>query len=102
MAHGDDKAHLFVRPTRAEREAWTSARRQIENGRYWVGPDGHRRRWRSKVFRVALGIFALGLKVTGHYSRWQRNALDLELAELELWFVGLPPEFDGYRILHVS
>jgi predicted MPP superfamily phosphohydrolase len=97
-----DEAHTFIEAARVKREAWTSARRRIEHGRFWVGPDGRRRRWRSKVLHAALGIFALGLKVTGHYTRWRQNALDPELAEFELRFVDLPPEFDGYRILLVS
>jgi uncharacterized protein len=85
-----------------DREAWAAARRRIERGRYWMGPDGRRRRWRSRVLHVALRGLALALTVSGHYSRWRQNALAPKLVELDLWFRHLPSAFDGYRILHVS
>jgi predicted MPP superfamily phosphohydrolase len=54
------------------------------------------------LFHTALSVFAIGLKISGHYARWQQNALEPELVEIELWFADLPPAFDGYRILHVT
>lgn len=88
--------------SRAEREAWAAARRRIERGPYWWGPDGRRGRWRNTLFRVAVRGLSLGLRVTGHYPLWRRAALDPELVEVELWFAHLPSAFDGYRILHLS
>jgi predicted MPP superfamily phosphohydrolase len=51
---------------------------------------------------VALTIFGAGLWLTPLFRRGRRNALDLELAELEIPLEGLPKAFDGYRILHLS
>lgn len=85
-----------------ERERWAAERRRIENSRYWVGPDGRRWRWSNSLFQAALRPLALGLRMTGHYQQWRRNALEPELVELELRFAQLPLAFDGYRILHIS
>jgi uncharacterized protein len=42
------------------------------------------------------------LKLTGQYERGVRNAWDIGLRELELTLPRLPPEFDGFTILHLS
>ncbi len=51
---------------------------------------------------LQLSLFGWFLKISGLYGRGIRNALDIQLTEIELSFAGLPPAFDGYRILHVS
>jgi predicted MPP superfamily phosphohydrolase len=50
------------------------------------------------MLRVLGGL----LRLTPLQSRGIRNALDLQLTELEFALKGLPAAFDGYRILHVS
>ena len=40
--------------------------------------------------------------MTGLYQRGVRNALDIDLNEIEIHFDNLPPDFDGYRILQIS
>jgi uncharacterized protein len=81
---------------------WASARRRIESSSYWVSPAGRRSRWRSRLFRVALGGLSLGTRIIGVHALGRRNALAPELVQFELRFPALPAAFDGYRILHLS
>ena len=54
------------------------------------------------LFNTCLIAFRCVLGVTGLYRRGVRNALDIDLKEVELEFANLPPDFDGYRILQIS
>ncbi len=54
------------------------------------------------MFARLLELFGWALRQTPFYRRGLRNALDLRLTEIEVFPVGLPAAFDGYRILHVS
>ncbi|HEY6983221.1 metallophosphoesterase [Reyranella sp.] len=81
---------------------WAATRREIERSRYWISPKGRRTRWRKAIFNRLLAILALGLRLTPFHARGLRNALDVRRTELELAVPGLPPSFDGYRLLHVS
>jgi len=47
----------------------------------------------------ALGVV---LKLTGLMGRARANAVSYRLRELDIPIAGLPPVFDGYRILHLS
>jgi len=85
-----------------EAEDWAARRRAILAGRHWSSPNGLRPRWRHRLFSTSLKLFGLGLRLTPLQGRGLRNALDLELVELEMPLAGLPAAFDGYRILHVS
>lgn len=51
---------------------------------------------------MALLLFGIGLRLTPLFYRGRRNALDLELQRFDIALEGLPPAFDGYRILHLS
>jgi predicted MPP superfamily phosphohydrolase len=82
--------------------AWAAARRRIEQGNHYCGPDGPRPRRRKVVFTRLLDLFAWGLKLTPLYRRGVANALDLRRTEFEIEVPGLPSAFDGYRILHLS
>ena len=81
---------------------WAAGRRAILAGRHWSSPEGLRPRWRHGVFSMLVGLFGFALRLTPLHARGLRNALDLELVELEMPLAGLPMAFDGYRILHVS
>lgn len=81
---------------------WAAARRRIEDGGYFYGPDGPRPRRRKAIFTRLLDLFAWGLKLTPFYRRGVRNALDVQRIEFDVEVPGLPAAFDGYRILHVS
>jgi len=83
-------------------EEWVTRRRAIETGRHWSGPNGLRPRWPHASFSVLLELFGRALQFTPWHAQGVRNALDLQLTRLELQVAGLPPAFDGYRILHVS
>jgi predicted MPP superfamily phosphohydrolase len=54
------------------------------------------------LFHTCLIAFRFLLRVTGLYGRGVRNALDIELNEVDLEFTNLPADFDGYRILQIS
>lgn len=81
---------------------WAIERRRLEESRHFSGPDGLRPRWRKSVFTHLLDVLGAGLRVTPFYARGQANALNLRRVELALRLPGLPPSFDGYRILHLS
>lgn len=81
---------------------WTAARRRIEESDHFCGPDGPRPRRRKAIFTRLLDLFAWGLKLTPFYGRGVGNALDIRRNEFDIEVPGLPPAFDGYRILHVS
>jgi len=67
-----------------------------------VSPVGPRSRWRKAILVRLLDLFGLGLRLTPLLAWGRRNALDLRREEIEVALPGLPPSFDGYRILHIS
>jgi len=83
------------------RAAWAETRRRIEHGGPAPMPKtllGHCwRPLRALVRRVDVARLMRGL-----YWRGVRNALDVRLLRLELALDGLPPAFDGYRVLHIT
>lgn len=81
---------------------WATRRRAIEDSRYLVSRAGPYGRWRKLAFRVVVTVLDGTLRLTPVYARGRRNALDLKKIELELELPGLPPAFDGYRILQLS
>jgi hypothetical protein len=87
---------------RGSAEEWAARRRAIAASRSWSGPDGPRPRWHHGVFSLLLALLGRMLRLTPWHRRGLRNALDLQLTELEFTLAGLPPAFDGYRILHLS
>jgi predicted MPP superfamily phosphohydrolase len=83
-------------------EEWATRRRAILDGRYYVSPDGPRPHWPHTLFSMMLRVLGGLLRLTPLQAWGVRNALDLQLTELEFVLKGLPAAFDGYRILHVS
>ena len=81
---------------------WATRRRAIEDSRYLVSRAGPYGRWRKFVFRAIVTMLDGTLRLTPIYARGRQNALDLKKVELELELPGLPPAFDGYRILQLS
>jgi len=86
----------------SQSQHWATRRRGIEQSRHWISPAGPRSRWRKAIFNRLLKIFAQVLRLTPLQARGRRNALNLKRAEIEVALPGLPPSFDGYRILQVS
>lgn len=83
-------------------EHWAASRRGIAQSRHWISPAGPRTRWRKALFNRLLAAFALGLRLTPLQALGRRNALDVRRVEIDVALPGLPPSFDGYRILQVS
>ena len=81
---------------------WATRRRAIEESRYLVSRAGPYGRWRKLAFRAIVTVLDGTLRLTPIYARGRQNALDLRKVELELELPGLPPAFDGYRILQLS
>ena len=50
----------------------------------------------------APAIIRTALQLTGLYRRARRNAEQVVIKRHDLMFVGLPPLFDGFTILHIS
>ncbi len=80
--------------------AATRARMEARNEKHTPDKQWHSRHW--GLFKVCLVAFKWALRLTGLYQRGVRNALDIDLNEVELHFDNLPPDFDGYRILQIS
>jgi predicted MPP superfamily phosphohydrolase len=81
---------------------WITKRREIERGRYLVGPTGRRSRFSGMTYNALLALFGLGLRLTPFHAIGRRNALDIRLRRHDIRISGLPTRFDGYRLLHVS
>ena len=85
-----------------DRDIWAANRAHMEtaNEKHMPDKQWHSRHW--GLFKTCLIAFKWLLVLTGLYHRGVRNALDIELTEVELEFDNLPPDFDGYRILQIS
>lgn len=56
----------------------------------------------NATFHAFSSAAGLALRVVGLAGAGHRNALSVRVEEIVLDFPGLPPAFDGYRILHLS
>ncbi len=81
---------------------WATRRRAIEDSRYLVSRAGPYGRWRKLVSRAIVTVLDGTLRLTPIYARGRQNALDLRKVGLDFELPGLPPAFDGYRILQLS
>ena len=86
----------------APRNEWRKRRLQMETQKQKHSPHGCRenRQW-DRISRL-VRYFGVAVKLFGLYPRGVRNALDIRLNHVELWFDHLPADFDGYRILQLS
>jgi predicted MPP superfamily phosphohydrolase len=85
-----------------ERADWEAHRRRMEAARRKSTPDGRPRRRHWPAFELAVRVFDLGLRLLRLHDRGVRNARNVEVRELNLELPGLPPAFDGYRIVQLS
>ncbi len=74
----------------------------METGGERSGPGGRHGRYRWQLLKRLLALFGLGLRLLGLFERGRRNAIDIRLRRLELRFPGLPPAFDGFRLLQLT
>ncbi len=84
------------------RQAWTVWRRLLESQHWRSTPRGPRPPESGALTDALISAFGLTMRSVGLYHRGQRNTLAVRRVELQLACPGLPPEFDGFRILHVS
>lgn len=88
-------------PTLPDRAVWRAQRVAMEARDEKHTPFGPRQRhWGD--FKRLLIAFRIFLKVTRLFDAGARRALDLRLVERTLSHPDLPPEFDGYRLLHLT
>ena len=78
------------------RAAWAAGRAAMETR------VGRARKGRIAVVRAAQRLLGPALRLAGLHGPGVRNALDLRLERHAIELPGLPPELDGYRILHAS
>jgi predicted MPP superfamily phosphohydrolase len=98
-------AGLLARGDRLEElmGAAPAVRRRTIESRDRDRPLGHPQTWTEvenwpgarQLIRIALGLFGL-------HERAHRNARSIDVRENELSVAGLPPQFDGYTLLHLS
>jgi predicted MPP superfamily phosphohydrolase len=89
----------FVSQT--NRSKWRQIRLEMERGEVRETPYGRRNRhW--KAFKALIELFGFSLRMLGLYERGIRNATDIRLNRLDLWFENLPQEFNGFRLLQLS
>ena len=83
-------------------EARLARRRSIET-QHHRGPNAHGHGDFVLQHELVLAwILKTGLRVAGLYQRGLANALRPVVRHLRLEFAHLPPELDGFRILHLS
>jgi len=87
--------------SRTARQEWREVRLDMERNEVKETPLGPRsRHWRA--FKTLIELFGISLRAFGLYERGLRNAMDVRLNRLDLWFEKLPEEFDGFRLLQLS
>ncbi len=87
---------------RARRNLWASRRKAMEKSGSCFTPVGVKNPHENTAFKLALSAFEKLLRLTGLWKIGNRNARDIRVRQLELYFDNLPSEFDGYRILHLT
>ncbi|MBV8192235.1 MAG: metallophosphoesterase family protein [Alphaproteobacteria bacterium] len=85
-----------------ERQKWAKRRQALEQGAFCATPDRLVPRWRRRMSSRFVDLCGWLVRPTPIHLLGRRNALRLQLSELELCFRHLPTAFDGYRILLVS
>ncbi|NIP25974.1 MAG: hypothetical protein GWN81_15325, partial [Phycisphaerae bacterium] len=85
-----------------QRHLWKQSRRQLEQQGVRSTPLGRFSGRKSRGYKIIEQLAGKGLRYTGLEPRGRRNALNIELRQIELTFANLPPAFDGYRLMHLS
>ncbi len=97
--HRPDIKTAFVSDT--ARQEWRQTRLEMERAEVKETPTGpQKRHWGA--FKALIALFGFGLRLLGLYERGVRNAIDIRLNRLDLWFETLPKEFDGFRLLQLT
>jgi predicted MPP superfamily phosphohydrolase len=85
-----------------KRLIWAATRSVLENVGFTRKRSGKKSRSHWDLFLRLLKVFAVLLKITGHYAKGYGNAKTIRVSELSLTFPNLPAAFNGFRILHLS
>lgn len=67
-----------------------------------VYTDAGVRRFHPENIELLIKLLHIGLRATGLYRRAKRNAVEYRIVRRDITFPGLPREFDGFSILHLS
>ncbi len=86
----------------ARRQEWRQRRLEMERGKLKSTPFGNRRARHWDAFKALIWLFGVFLRLIGAYDRGVRNAHDIQMNRLELWFDELPKEFDGFQLLQLT
>jgi predicted MPP superfamily phosphohydrolase len=62
----------------------------------------HGKAFRFFVHHIMRPGLEIGLRAVGLYNAGRRNSLSLQVREITLHYPNLPPDFDGFRLLHLS
>lgn len=89
-------------PRSAQRQLWIRTRAYMEAQGIRSTPNGTRRSYDRLLHEPLHRLIELGLRATGLAARGRRNALDVRLVWRTVFLAGLPEQFDGYRILHLT
>lgn len=89
-------------PRSAQRQLWIRTRAYMEAQGIRSTPNGTRRSYDRLLHEPLHRLIELGLRATGLAARGRRNALDVRLVCRTVVLAGLPEQFDGYRILHLT
>ncbi len=97
--HRPDIETAFVSQT--ARQKWRQTRLEMERAEVKETPTGpQKRHW--GVFKALIALFGFALRLFGLYERGMRNAIDIRLNRMDVWFETLPKELDGFRLLQLT
>lgn len=102
-AISDLQARLFSRPPLDSRVGVLATTRCQEEAKYRLG-EGFKDETHPAGVLFGIGVWVLrtGLKLLGLYRRGVNNARSYRVVTRTVDIPGLPPELEGFRILHLS
>ena len=100
--HQDIQPPLLEQRLINRRQIWAASRfwMEVENMKTKRYGNKGRHHWYQLLFMMK--IFEIMLHLTGLYKKGVRNAENIILREIPLYFPNLPKAFDGFTILHLS
>ncbi|MBA4416798.1 MAG: metallophosphoesterase [Syntrophus sp. (in: bacteria)] len=84
------------------RQIWANNRFRMEMENMKTKRYGNRGRHHWYELLLMMKVFGFVLRLTNLYQRGMRNAENIVLREIPLYFPNLPQAFDGFTILHLS
>lgn len=89
-------------PQAGKREQWLKFRQKIERDgtKSNITLYHPRRRW--KLFTALIWLFGWSMRLTGLYGWGNRRALKIKINAFDVVLPNLPPEFDGFQLVHMT